>query len=234
MNNLILRLNNMARGKETCRILKEIRKQIAEANDIKYVTEECKHKGDCLGTCPKCEAELQYLEDQLNQRRLLGKAVVVAGVSLSLSLGAAASTPQEFAQTFPDVQQAKECNDSYKTYKKAKKGKYCIKGIVVDNQKEPVIGADVLDKDSKFATCSNIDGTFEFYTDKEEITLTFAFIGYISKTITLKKENYDQKLTITLEEDLENLSDAIIFAGAIALKKKSVFNVFKKKKKNKK
>ena len=52
----------MARGKQTCRILKEIRRQIAVANDIEFATSECRYKGDCLGTCPKCEAEVRYLE----------------------------------------------------------------------------------------------------------------------------------------------------------------------------
>ena len=74
----------MAKGKKTCKILKEIRRQIAEANDIEYVVEECQYKGDCLGTCPKCEAEVRYLEQQLHQRQLLGKAVMLAGVSASL------------------------------------------------------------------------------------------------------------------------------------------------------
>ena len=74
----------MAKGKKTCRILKEIRRQIAEANDIEYVVEECQYKGDCLGTCPKCEAEVRYLEQQLHQRQLLGKAVVLAGVSVGM------------------------------------------------------------------------------------------------------------------------------------------------------
>ena len=40
--------------------------------------------GDCLGTCPKCEAEVRYLEQQLHQRQLLGKAVVLAGVSVGM------------------------------------------------------------------------------------------------------------------------------------------------------
>ena len=74
----------MAKGKKTCKILKEIRRQIAEANDIEYVVEECQYKGDCLGTCPKCEAEVRYLEQQLYQRQLLGKAVVLAGISAGL------------------------------------------------------------------------------------------------------------------------------------------------------
>ena len=41
----------MARGKQTCKILKEIRRQIAEANDIEFITSECQYQGDCLGTC---------------------------------------------------------------------------------------------------------------------------------------------------------------------------------------
>ena len=74
----------MAKGKRTCKILKEIRRQIAEANNIEYVVEECQYKGDCLGTCPKCEAEVRYLEEQLHQRQLLGKAAMVAGVSVGM------------------------------------------------------------------------------------------------------------------------------------------------------
>jgi len=77
-------MNNMARGKQTCKILKEIRRRIAEANDIEFVTSECRYKGDCLGTCPKCEAEVRYLEQQLRSRQLMGKAVVLAGLSAGM------------------------------------------------------------------------------------------------------------------------------------------------------
>ena len=76
----------MARGKQTCKILKEIRRQIAEANNIEFVTSECRHKGDCAGTCPKCEAEVRYLEQQLRARTLAGKAAVIAGISAGMML----------------------------------------------------------------------------------------------------------------------------------------------------
>ena len=33
-------------GKEKCKILKEIRKEIAQKNDIEWVVNECRHKGD--------------------------------------------------------------------------------------------------------------------------------------------------------------------------------------------
>ncbi|MDE7385702.1 MAG: TonB family protein [Muribaculaceae bacterium] len=76
----------MARGKQTCKILKEIRRQIAEANGIEFVTSECRYKGDCLGSCPKCEAEVRYLEQQLRARSLTGKAVALAGISAGMIL----------------------------------------------------------------------------------------------------------------------------------------------------
>ena len=76
-------------GKSKCKILKQIRQQIAAENDISYVVSECKHQGDCLGTCPKCEAEVRYLEEELRKKQLMGKKVAVAGVAAAIMLGTA-------------------------------------------------------------------------------------------------------------------------------------------------
>ncbi len=77
-------------GKNKCRILKEIRKEIAKNNEIEFITAECKYQGDCLGTCPKCEAEVRYLEAELDKRRKAGKTVAVAGIAATLLLSTAA------------------------------------------------------------------------------------------------------------------------------------------------
>ena len=79
----------MAKGKQTCKILKEIRKQIAAENDIKLVIEECTYQGDCKGTCPKCEAEVRYLERELEKRQRMGKAAIFAGMTLGTAINAA-------------------------------------------------------------------------------------------------------------------------------------------------
>lgn len=81
------------KGKNKCKILKEIRQKIADENDIPYVTRECTYQGECTGTCPKCEAELRYLEQELEKRRSLGKTVAVAAVAAGLSLSMAACVP---------------------------------------------------------------------------------------------------------------------------------------------
>ena len=79
----------MKRGKQTCKILKEIRKQIAVENDIKLVIEECTYQGDCLGTCPKCEAEVRYLGRELEKRQRMGKAAIFAGMTIGTAITAA-------------------------------------------------------------------------------------------------------------------------------------------------
>jgi hypothetical protein len=86
----------MTRGKKTCKILKDIRREIAKQNDIEYITSECGFKGECKGTCPKCESELRYLENELDKRRRLGKAVTIAGISLGMAGAMAAQdAPQQ-------------------------------------------------------------------------------------------------------------------------------------------
>ena len=71
-------------GKSKCKILKDIRRQIAQDNDIEFVTSECKYQGECSGTCPKCEAEVRYLEQELAKRQAAGKAIAVAGIAAAL------------------------------------------------------------------------------------------------------------------------------------------------------
>ncbi len=81
-------------GKEKCRILKEIRAEIAKANDIEWVVSECKHQGNCKGTCPKCEQEVRELEAALAKREALGKKVAVVGISAAISLAVTGCDPR--------------------------------------------------------------------------------------------------------------------------------------------
>lgn len=71
----------MERGKLICNTLKEIRKKIADANGIEYIPVKCDHQGDCMGTCPMCEAEVQYLEQELEKKKLAKESVNIIGVA---------------------------------------------------------------------------------------------------------------------------------------------------------
>lgn len=72
------------RGRNICDTLKAIRKEIADANRIEYSPEECHFKGECRGTCPKCEQEVKDLEYELRLRQMAGTAIKVAGVAAGI------------------------------------------------------------------------------------------------------------------------------------------------------
>ena len=90
-------------GKAKCKILKEIRRQIAESNDIYYVVSECPHQGDCTGTCPRCEAEVAYLERELKKRQALGKTVLIAGLAVSIAAATAGCIKEKLDDLTRDI-----------------------------------------------------------------------------------------------------------------------------------
>ena len=98
----------MTRGKNICKQLKEVRKRIAEENGIPLEIKECTYKGECRGTCPRCEAEVRYLENALADKLSLGKVATIAGLSLGLAAGCGQPILEgeeidpNYVDTFPD------------------------------------------------------------------------------------------------------------------------------------
>ena len=189
----------MARGKQTCKILKEIRRQISEANGIEFATSECRYKGDCLGTCPKCEAEVRYLEQQLRARSFAGKAVALAGISAAslamlLPISTEAQAPANI-KILPTDSIAMTSVDSVK-----------VKGIVryefenkVDSiASEELIGATVLNLTNGKGTTTDIDGKFEIDAQVGD-TIEVSYAGFKSKTVTVT----DVTLPITVTLDMK-------------------------------
>ena len=88
------------KGKVICQHLKDVSRNIAAENGIHLTIDtpdgpwtlgdKCHYKGECSGTCPRCEAELRYLEEALANRVRLGKIATVAGLALGLATGAQA------------------------------------------------------------------------------------------------------------------------------------------------
>ncbi len=202
----------MAWGKETCKILKEIRRQIAEANDIEFITSECKYKGDCLGTCPKCEAEVRYLEQQLRARRLAGKAVALAGISagtLAMLMPMTADAQNETQNITKDSIAVESRIDST-----------IIKGTVSDRYTEPngntgtnpLIGATIENLNSKIGTGSDIDGNFEIAACIGD-SIKVSYIGYKSKTVVIT--DISQPITVVLDEDASMLPGEMVVAGML-------------------
>lgn len=67
-------------GRDKCELLNKIRQQIAEKNNIEFDFEECTFEGECTGTCPKCESELEYLENELKKKQANGEKIELEGI----------------------------------------------------------------------------------------------------------------------------------------------------------
>lgn len=52
-------------GKEKCEFFKSVRRELAQKNGIDASGRECTHKGECSGTCPLCDFELEALAREL-------------------------------------------------------------------------------------------------------------------------------------------------------------------------
>lgn len=88
-------------GKNICAALKQVRKRVADTNGISYSPKECHFEGECNGTCPACEAEVRYLEHQLNLLRKAGKAATVMGVAMGMTIVAGCKTGNANAPSTP-------------------------------------------------------------------------------------------------------------------------------------
>ncbi len=202
----------MARGKQTCKILKEIRRQIAEANDIEFVTSECRYKGDCLGSCSKCEAEVRYLEQQLRFRQLAGKLVNLAGISAG---AIAMLAPIAVQSQTPDTSLTKGYVAT-----QAMADTIIVKGVVLDGDtlqdgtisREPLIGAPIINPRTGIGTYSNIDGNFQIEVCKGD-SLEISYIGY-NKQIVMVLDN--TPLEIILNSDGLRLTGDVVVVGAIS------------------
>lgn len=58
------------KGKELCNLLTAVRHDIAERYDIDLPKRECTHQGDCPGTCPLCEQEVEHLSNELRNKKI--------------------------------------------------------------------------------------------------------------------------------------------------------------------
>ncbi len=67
-------------GKKICNSLRNIRRKIAEANDIPFETTDCHNTEPCRGTCPVCDSELEYLNKKIEEKVLNGEEVNLLGL----------------------------------------------------------------------------------------------------------------------------------------------------------
>ena len=205
----------MAKGKSTCKLLKDIRQQIADANGISYQPKECHHKGDCAGTCPACEEEIRYLERELKARKGNGFGMKVAGIAagicatvMPMTAAAQAVTPDSTANR--PVHTAKKGDVKVVDLSDGCVSPVVVCGMVIgSDDKEPLIGVSVVIDGTNKGVATNVDGQFALKLPPDT-SLVISYIGYKTKKVHVSSLLHSDNNVIVLEEDRDAMLDGIV------------------------
>ena len=194
----------MTKGKSTCKLLKDIRQQIADANGISYQPKECHHEGDCAGTCPACEEEIRYLERELKARKGNGFGMKVAGIAAGICatvmpMTAAAQGVKPDSTSNLPVRTTKKDSVKVVDLSDGCASPVVVRGMVVgSDDKEPLIGAFILIEGTTKGVATNIDGLFALKLPPDT-SLVVSFIGYKQKTVSVSSLLRSDNNVIVLE-----------------------------------
>ena len=205
----------MVKGKNTCKLLKDIRQQIADANGISYQPKECHHKGDCAGTCPACEEEIRYLERELRARKGNGFGMKVAGIAAGICatvmpMTAAAQAVKPDSTANRPIHTAKKGDVKVVDLSDGCASPVVVRGMVIgSDDKEPVIGASVVIDGTNKGDVTNIDGQFALKLPPDT-SLVISYIGYKTKKVRVSSLLHSDDNVIVLEEDRYAMLDGIV------------------------
>lgn len=93
--------------------------------------------------------------------------------------------------------------------------KSVITGTVLDENGEPIIGANVLVKGTTDGATTNLDGHFSISTGNTSVTLLVSFVGYVRQEV---KATAGKAVKVTLVPD-SNLMDEVVVTGYGTFKK---------------
>jgi len=213
----------MVKGKSTCKLLKSIRQQIADANGISYQPKECHHKGDCTGTCPACEEEIRYLERELKARKGNGFGMKVAGIAAGICttvmpMTAAAQGVKPDSTANPPVQTTKKAPIKVVDLSDSCASPVIVRGMVIDAEnKEPVIGAGVFIDGTNKGIATDIDGQFALKVPSAT-SLVISYIGYEKQKVRVSSLLRSENNVIILK------TDGNLLLGDLAVFTKTVYN----------
>ena len=91
-----------------------------------------------------------------------------------------------------------------------------VSGNVQDNTGFPIPGVNVLVKNTAKGAVTDFDGNFTITNIEIGTTLSFSYIGYITKEFVITD---DSNLTIQLEEDLAQLDEVVVIGYGTQTKK---------------
>lgn len=95
-------------------------------------------------------------------------------------------------------------------------GTAILKGKVVDQGGEPLIGAQVRWKDTKVATITDVNGSFSIPRVQKASSLVISYIGY--KSMEVKVAGGQSSVSVTMSDDAQNLDELVVVGYGIQKK----------------
>lgn len=93
-----------------------------------------------------------------------------------------------------------------------------ISGVVTDSKtKQPIPGVNVMVQGSAQGTQTDFDGKFQLPTAKKGDKIVFSYLGYKNRIIDFNTQN---SITVSLEEDSNELKEVVVQVGYGSIKKK--------------
>ena len=89
-----------------------------------------------------------------------------------------------------------------------------VTGTVVDQNGEPLMGVNVIEKGTTNGTMTDMDGRFTLSVPGNA-TLQISYIGYTTEEVVV---NNQTKLNITLKEDSQNLDELVVVGYGVVRK----------------
>ena len=88
-----------------------------------------------------------------------------------------------------------------------------VKGTVIDQDNQPVIGATVKVNGTTISTATDFDGCYELKNVPENAVISYSFIGMKSKDVRLDGRS---TVNVTLLEDTQNLEEVVVIGYGAA------------------
>lgn len=94
-----------------------------------------------------------------------------------------------------------------------------VRGKISDNKGEPLPGASVVVEGTSTGTVSDVDGNFELEIPSDADALVFSFVGFKSKTVSVKGNDY---FDVTLYPETKDIDEVVVTALGIERDKKAL------------
>ncbi|MDR2919242.1 MAG: TonB-dependent receptor [Tannerella sp.] len=168
------------------RSIKEVLFQIESQSEFRFIYESGKINLDRKVSVRVKDQPVETILNRLFEKENVGYEIIENNLIL---INSAEDDPAKGMETGMTSQQKKSIN-----------------GVVLDNNNEPIIGANVIEKGTTNGAITDIDGNFSLNVSDNAV-LQVSYIGYLAQEVSIGNRT---SLSIQLKEDTQALDEVVV------------------------